>query len=215
MNQVKLKTFINEQKCVIPLYFLRMCEGFNLNTLELTILIYLYDKDKVIFNPSKIAEDLNIDLMKIMESISSLEDKGLMKISTVKNENGVMEEVTDLSLLFDKITLNIIEELNTKEESELNIHSIIENEFNRKLTPLEHEMIDDWDKNNYDKELVREAVKEASINGVSNLRYIDKILLEWNKKGYQKPSDIKKEVNEVKKDVEVFNCDWLNDDEEI
>ena len=215
MNQVKLKTFINEQKCVIPLYFLRMCEGFNLNNSELVLLIYLYDKDKVIFNPSKIASDLDLELMMVMENISSLEDKGLIKVNAIKNEQGIMEEVIDLSLLFDKITLNIIEELNTKEESDLNIHSIIETEFNRKLTPLEHEMIDDWDKNNYSKELVREAVKEASINGVSNLRYIDKILFEWNRKGYKKPSDIKKEANEVKKEVEVFNCDWLNDDEEV
>lgn len=215
MNQLKLKSFINESKCVIPLYFLRICQSFNLNTSEMILLIYLYDKDKDIFDPNKMANDLELDLMKVMEIISNLEDKGLIKISALKNEQGIMEERIDLTSLIDKISLKIIEELNTKEDNEINIHNIIEQEFNRKLTPLEHEMIDDWDKNNYDKELVREAVKEASINGVSNLRYIDKILFEWNKKGYKKPSDIKKVANEEQKDVEVFNCDWLNDDEEI
>ena len=47
------------------------------------------------------------------------------------------------------------------------------------------------------------------------IRYIDKILIEWHKKGYKVPSDIKKNNEEVKEKVEVYNCDWLNDDEEI
>lgn len=215
MNQIKLKDLIMEKKIVVPLYFLRMLRDFSLDSNELIVLLYLYDKDNLIFDPGKIKDDINMDLMVVMEIISSLEEKGLINIKTIKNDKGIMEEVISLEGLFNKISLNVIECLNTKEENSLNIHNLIEEEFGRKLTSLEHEMIDDWDNNNFDKELVREAVKEASINGVSNLRYIDKILIEWSKKGYKKPSDIKKNSEVSSYKVEIFNCDWLNEDEEI
>ena len=213
MNKLKLNTLIKEKKIVIPLYVLRMYKEFNLSIDELVLLIYLYDQDGATFDPNIVAKNLSIDLMEVMEIVSNLSDKGLINVITKKNEKGVMEEAFDLSLLYEKITSKIIGELNEKEENDLNIHNLIEDEFGRRLTPLENEMIEDWENNNYDKELIREAVKEASINGVSNLRYIDKILYEWNKKGYKKPQDIKKKEERNDK-VEIFNCDWLNEDDD-
>ena len=215
MNQVKLNALIKEKKIVIPMYFLRMYKNFKLTIDEYNLLIYLYDKDRITFNPNLIASELNLDLLEVMENISNLGDKGLISVKTLKNDNGIMEEVLDLEPLYSKITMSIIEDLNKEEKNDLNIHNLIEMEFNRKLTPLEHEEIDDWIKNNYNKELIREAVKEASIYGVNNLRYIGAILNEWQKKGYKVPSDIKKNIDTPSKEkVEIFNCDWLNDDED-
>lgn len=215
MNQIKLNNLIKEKRVTVPLYFLKRCSEFNLNSEELVLLLYLYDKDGCIFDPSSISKDLDKDMMKVMENISTLTDKGLVNVNAVKNEKGIMEEIFDLSGLFNKITMEIITYLNSSEENEINIHHLIEEEFNRKLSTLEHEMIDDWENNSFDKALIKEAVKEASINGVNNLRYIDKILLDWSKKGYKVPSDIKKNKEEGKETVEIFNCDWLNEDEEI
>ena len=216
MNQVKLNELIQEEKVVVPLYFLRMYKDFNVNLDEFVLLLYLYNKDKIIFNPEKISDDLKIDLLMVMQCISNLEDKGLVSVNTVKNERGIMEEVLNIEPLFTKITQKLVEELNIKEKEEINIHELIEREFNRRLSPLEHEVIDEWERNNFSKELIKEAVREASINGVNNLRYIDKILIDWNKKGIQKPEDIKKDIKEEKEvDQEVFKYDWLNEDEEI
>lgn len=214
MNQSKLKDLITSKQITIPVFVLKMIKDFNLTCDELILLLFLYDQDKSTFDPNKISMDLEMDLLKVMEIVSNLGDKGLINVITKKDDKGVMEEVFDLSPIFDKITIKQIELLNTKEEKEINIYQMIEDEFGRKLSPLECEMVDDWRKNNYSFDLIKEAVKEASINGVSNLRYIDKILFEWNKKGYQKPSDIKKSNREVEK-IEIFNCNWLDDDEEI
>ena len=213
MNQSKLKDLIKSKQITIPLYFLKRYKEFNLTIDELVLLLFLYDQDGATFDPNKISMELEMDLLNVMEIVSNLGDKGLINVVTKKNDNEIMEEVFDLSPLFDKITIKQVELLNKKEEKEINLYKMIEDEFGRKLTPLECEMVDDWQKNNYSNDLIKEAVKEASINGVSNLRYIDKILFEWNKKGYQKPSDIKKK-DEVEK-VEIYNCNWLEDDEEI
>ena len=133
----------------------------------------------------------------------------------IKDEKGIMQEVIDLSMLYEKITIKIIEILNTKEENGLNIHELVENEFARRLSQMEHEMIDEWEAE-YSKELIKEAVKEASINGVTNLRYIDKILFDWKKQGIKNKDEIKKVKEEKNNEIkdEIYNCDWLNDDED-
>ncbi len=213
MNGVKLKELISEKQVVIPLYLLKKCQEFNLSTSELLLLLYLFNKDKTVFNPEMISKDLKMDLLNVMENISNLTDKGLINVNAEKNDNGIMEEVIDLSCLIEILSLDIIKDLNSEEESNMDISSLIEEEFGRKLTNLEHDMINDWEKNNYSKELIREAVKEASLNGVTTLRYIDKILFDWNRLGIRKKEDIKKNNNSIEK-VEIYNCDWLNEDDE-
>ena len=214
MNQVKLNELIKMKTINIPLYVLKMYKDFNLSTDEMILLLFLYDKDKEVFNPKLIADSLNFDLIHVMEGVSKIVDKGLINVIIKENELGIKEEVFDLSPLFNKITLKIIDELNTKEKDEINVYNVLEEEFGRKLTPMECEMVDDWKKNNYSSDLIREATKEAVLNGVNSLRYIDKILYEWNRKGYKKKEDIKK-TPKKKEQVEIYNCDWLDVDEEI
>ncbi len=214
MNQVKLNELIKNQIISIPLYVLKMYPEFNLTADEMVLFLFLYDKDNQVFDPEYISKSLAFDLRKVMVNIASLSDKGLINVVTKTNENNIKEEVIDLSPLFNKISLKIISELNKVNDEDLNIYHVIEEEFNRKLTPMECEMIDEWKKNNYGSELILAAIREATLNGVTALRYIDKILYDWHKKGYRKPSDIKKE-KEIDEKVEIFNCDWLDSDEEI
>ena len=55
--------------------------------------------------------------------------------------------------------------------------------------------------------MIKEALKEAILNNVRNFKYIDKIILEWSKKG------VKKHIKEENKDEEIFDYDWLDDNE--
>ena len=63
-----------------------------------------------------------------------------------------------------------------------------------------------------------EAVKEASLNGVSSVRYIDKILYDWDKKGLKTKEDVEAMISNRRKEtsepVEVFDYDWFDEDEE-
>ncbi len=213
MNQLKIKELISEKKIVIPLYVLKKYQDFNLNINEFVLLLYLFNEDKHVFNPLEISNDLNMDISNVMENVSSLTDKGLIMVNAIKNDNGIMEEIFDLSNFYEILSIDIIKELNKEEASNININNLIEEEFGRRLTPLENDMINDWEKNNYSKELIREAVKEASINGVTTLRYIDKILFDWDRLGIKKKEDIKKNIKKEER-IEVYNCDWLNEDEE-
>ena len=65
------------------------------------------------------------------------------------------------------------------------------------------------------EEILKLALKEATYNGVSNFRYIDRIIHEWKKKGIKTKDDVIKNNEEFRKNKsdkkqELFDYDWLN-----
>ena len=100
---------------------------------------------------------------------------------------------------------------NDTNDNSSDIYSKFEKEFGRTLSPVEYETISKWIESNIPLELIEAALKEAILSGVNSIRYIDKILFEWNKKGYKTSLDI---VNKNKKDEyieEIYDYDWLNE----
>ena len=71
------------------------------------------------------------------------------------------------------------------------------------------------------EDLIKEAIKEATFNGVSNLRYIDKILYEWGKLGIKTVKDVennRKKRNKAKEaeadvDMDIVDWNWFDEDE--
>ncbi len=179
---------------------------------EFILLIYLLNNN--VLDPKQISSDLKLDLTTTFTYISSLESKDILKIITTVN-NGIREEQFSFEGLYNKLAFLIV---NEKEENPdvTNLFTIFEEEFGRTLSPMEYEIIGGWKENKYTDELIIEALKEATYNGVSNLRYIDKILYEWKKKGYKTVKDIKKQNvykgNDVSKET-LYEYDWLNDNE--
>lgn len=197
----------------VPLILLSNYKKLKINEKELIILIYLMNQKSSIFNPQKISEDLNIEISEVLESIEVLSNADLITINTLK-DNGLLEERIDLSNLYNKLAYLNINEEDTKEET-TNIYDSFENEFARTLSPIEYELIKSWLDNDYSEELILCALKEAVYNGVKNLRYIDKILYEWNNKGIKTKEDVLKDKQSFKKNntkkEEMFDYDWLNE----
>lgn len=218
MKENKLLHVIKDGNIVVPLYLFKKRKELKITLEEFLFLMYLYNKgNKPIFNPNQFKEDLNMELMDVMKLVSSLTEKDLINVDVEINDKGIREEYINLDNFYNKINLIMLEDANTK-EIDSDIFSFIENEFSRTLSPSELEFIKAWLENGNSEELIKEAVKEASINGVSNLRYVDKILYEWNKKGFKTIEDIeknKREFREKKKEnVEIFEYDWLDENED-
>ena len=203
----------NENHYTIPKYVLSHAKDFNLDINSLILLIYfLNKKNKDVFNYKKILEDLNFNEKELFDSISLLKDKKLISIQMEKNDSGILEERVDVSSFYDIIFSKFINESDNEEENS-NLYDSFEREFGRTLSPMEYDIINSWIEAKIDKELIIDALKETVFNGVSNLRYVDKILYEWNKKGIKKPSDINKNIEDTKDDgkEEYFEYDWLNE----
>lgn len=183
----------------------------NITDSEFIVLIYLINSSNI-YNPKQISEDLNIELNNVLETVNSLCEKNIIEIKMEK-KNNVRTEIINLDMLYEKIVLS----LDTKEEdSNSNIFSLFEKEFGRTLSPMEYEIINAWFDSGYSEELITLALKEATYNGVSNLRYIDKIIYEWGKKGIKTKEDVEKDRKKFKsnsKKKELFDYDWLNDED--
>jgi len=218
MKNKKMLDILKTKNIVIPLYLYKCYSKLNIGLDEFIFLMYLYNQgESVLFNPNIISNDLGIDIKKVMLLINNLTDAKLINLEVVKNEKNITEEYISLSFFYEKINLLILDEINNDDEIDESIFSTIEREFGRTLSPIEYEIVKAWLDSGISIDLIKEALKEATFNGVSNLRYIDKILYEWGKKGIKTPSDVDKnrvEHQEKKNEkLEVFEYNWLEDDE--
>ncbi len=225
MKGAEFVDILKQGHLVIPLYFLQHYKKLKVTLEEFVFLMYLYQLgDKSLFNPSKYEKELNIELSKVMEYISGLTDKKLIQVEVVKNDKGLMEEVVLLDGFYRKISLLMVEDHNEKNSYQSNIFEVIEKEFGRTLSPIEYEIIKAWLDNDMSEELIKEAIKEATFNGVSNLRYIDKILYEWGKLGIKTAKDVenhrkkraqkKEEETDSNIDLDIVDWDWFDEDDE-
>ncbi len=200
----------------IPKILLTHYKELKIDEKELIVLIYIMNQDDNLFNPGQISEDLNISLPEVLESIEKLNSTDLLQINTNKN-NGVIEEVFELDNLYKKLAYLVVNEEEKNDNNDTsNIYDNFEKEFGRTLSPIEMELIGSWIDSGYSEELIKCALKEAVYNGVSNLRYIDKILYEWKKKGIKNSDDVLKDKQNFKKKTEnkkteMFDYDWLNE----
>lgn len=224
MKSSKLIEIFKQGNMVIPIYFLQHYKEFKLNMEEFIFLMYLYNLgNKFLFDPGKFSEDLNLKLTDVMNYISILTDKHFIRVEVLKNEKGLMEEVVILDEFYNKLSLITIDEVNNTSNSDSSsIFEIIEKEFGRTLSPIEYEIIKAWLDNGMSEELIKEAIKEATLNNVSNLRYIDKILYEWGKAGIKTRDDVEKnrkkrndnhnqQVEDI--DMDIVDWNWFDEDE--
>ncbi len=223
MKSSKFIDIFSSANVVIPLYILREIKKLDLDMNSFVFLMYLYSLgNKSLFNPSKFSSDLNMELKEVMNYIGVLTDKHLINVEVVKNDKGLMEEVLVLDDFYNKLSFIMMEDANSEEkEVNSNVFEIIEKEFGRTLSPMEYEIIKAWLDNGISEALIKEAIKEATFNGVSNLRYIDKILYEWGKNGIKTPSDVEnnrkkrnklKEDKDLDMDMDIVDWNWFDDE---
>jgi DNA replication protein len=194
---------------IIPNYMIQNLLKLDLNLEEFILLVYLINQSDIVpFDINKLSTNLNYESNKILELISSLNEKNYISIEMNK-KNGIIEEFISLDLFYNKIISFMIdkkEEINNK-----SIFSNFEKEYGRTLSPTEIEIIESWKESNFSDEMILEALKEAVLSGVYNMRYIDKILFEWSKKGYKTVEDIKHKTKQKDEFEEIYDYDWLNE----
>lgn len=213
MSNSILEGLIKEKDYTFKKLLFKLIKDFNLTLEELLLLIYFINQDKPVFDIKRISLITYLNNNQIMSAFSSLSSKGLVSIKTVKEDDKI-SEVIDITNTYRAMVSDI--NINIKKTSVTNIYTVFEKEFGRPLSPVEYEIIKAWVTSGISEELIKGALKEAVFNNVRNLRYIDKILAEWEKKGFKSVEEVnsylkKKETNGPKQ--ELFDYNWLEDDE--
>lgn len=200
----KIIELIKSGSITIPKLLITKYKALKITEKELILIIYLLNDNE--FDPERISSDLSLKIPETLKIIDDLGKKDILKIETTSGS--IREEYINLDELYNKLALTIINEETTPTT---NLFDKFEKEFGRTLSPMEYEIIGAWLDNNYSEEIIEEALKEAIYNGVTNLKYIDKILSEWNKKGIKTKEEIKIKNTKKTEKKEVFEYDWLNE----
>ncbi|MCI6764120.1 DnaD domain protein [bacterium] len=217
MSNKILEGLIKEKDYNLKKLLFKIVKDFDLNVNEFMLLIYFMNQDCPILDVNDIHNVTFMEPKIILQSFKALSIKGLIsaKVTPVKDK---ISETIDLTNVYRAMVSDINYDI--KKKSEKNIFEVFEKEFGRTLSPMEYEIINGWLSNQLSEELILGALKEATYNGVSSLRYIDRILLEWSKKGFKNMNDVnnflekKDNQNKARNEEKVlFDYNWLEDDE--
>lgn len=202
------------KKYITNSLFIKKVLELNLTLEEFLMLTFFDNQYSSYLNIEELSNNLGLSLEKSYKTFNNLLSKKLIDIKTEKDIEGRLIEKVSLDNFYMLVLET--EKKTEKEEVKTDIYTEFEREFGRPITSMEYEIINAWLENNYSEELIVGALKEAVYNGVKNLRYIDKILYEWNKKGFKTVKDVTNHLEKrepKKEDSELFDYNWLDDEE--
>ncbi len=220
MNNQVLK-ILKSKQLVINDYLIKVALEKELNLNEFLVLVYFINNYDNKFDVELISSTIGLDSNLAMEAFNSLMLKGLVSLESVKDkDNRNMEEVS-----IDNLYSLILEETKEEETKEVqdDVFKAFESELGRTISSRELELINGWLLSGTPEEIILGALREAVYNGVTNFRYIDKIIYEWEKKGFKTMDDVndymknrreEKSNDKVatKKASDVLDYDWLDND---
>ena len=216
----QLYKVLTSKKLVINDYLIKVALSNNLNLNEFLVLAYFDNSFNKIFEIELVSKSLGLEMNVAMEAFNSLMIKGLVTLESVKDDQSRYNEVVSL----DGVYKSVLE--TTEKDRKMNVQTDIfrsfESELGRTMSPMELEIINGWLDIGISEEIILGALKEAIYNGVSNFRYIDKIIDTWSKKGFKTMDDVnnylknrkeEKDKNKEisKKEQEILDYDWLDD----
>lgn len=219
----KFYNLLKQKPIVITQELLKHYRKINLTHEELVLVLQFQIEHVTI---EQVALQMGITVPEVLSLLSVLIQK---KLVTTKMD----EQTNQVVYLFDNIFQNLAQLLlsNTqqetiviKQEDIADLMQMFSTEFGRNLSPTEFDMITSWlQDDKYSISLIKEALKEAVLSNVYNLRYMDRILLEWDRKQIKTVEQVKQQKQQYKREqsldtkieltdeiVNLLSQDWLS-----
>ena len=145
-------------------------------------------------SPSQIAEKIGKQVYEVNQAISRLTEKGLLQYRTIEL-NGEIEVIFDATLALERLDQLFEKQAPNQVQSAPNdLKSLVDTfqqELGRLLSPFE---IEDLEKSlkedGTSADLIKEALREAVLNGKPNWKYIQAILRNWRHEGIRSVAQV-------------------------
>ena len=194
-----LRSMFKSKDFVINSNIIKCIKSLDISLDEFLLILYFINISCEL-NTEDIKDKLGFDEDTVFNTFNSLINKKYIEMD-VKNNNSVIIEMIKLDPFYDRLALNKKTDDNTTD-----IYSLFEQELGRTLSSFEYEIINKWIEKGISEDTIKRALKEAILNGVTNFKYIDKIIYDWSKNNVKQIK--KKETLE-----DLFDYDWLDDNE--
>ena len=193
--------FLTEKRFTLSTHLIQVAVANNLSLVEFLLLVYFEDAVDKTFNVDTICKALNTNEKEILLAFKRLLSLNFIELEACKDKTNKCCEIVSLEPMYRKLCeKNIKQKEMAKKET---IFDLFQKELGRSISPMEYEIINAWLEKGFSEELVLGALKEAVYNGVSSLRYIDKILYEWQKRGYHTMTEVESGLVNQRKDNEI------------
>lgn len=202
MDNRIIKEWLNAGEMTLPRMLLIHYRDIGLTNDDLVVIVQLKSFiDEGIFFPNSadLSERLKVSRDEAFQIMHRLIKKDVLEIQTVTNEEGKAQDQLSFELLYEKLFVYLKQQDNEEVEKEQEIqekdlYSLFEKEFGRPLSPIEIQTLNMWiDEDSYSPELIQMALREAVLSQVYSLKYIDRILLNWEKKNIKTKSQVLQE----------------------
>lgn len=208
----------DNKKFVVETLFLKETLKHNLSLNEFVVLMYFDNEYELTFDVKKVAKATCLNEKDVLNAFGSLLDKKLIVLNSVKNESGKLIDKVSLDSLYSGIKDNANK--SAKEKAKTDLFTKFQANYGHSLSGMDYEIIKAWLDNGFSEELILGALDEANYNGVASLRYIDKILFEWNKKGFKTMNDVnnhlksrsEKDEEKIAYESSVLEYNWLDEE---
>ena len=145
-------------------------------------------------SPSQIAEKIGKNVTEVNQAISRLTEKGLLQYRTIEL-NGEIEVIFDATLALERLDQLFEKQApNQVKPAQNDLKSLVDTfqqELGRLLSPFE---IEDLEKSlkedGTSADLIKEALREAVLNGKPNWKYIQAILRNWRHEGIKSVAQV-------------------------
>lgn len=216
----QLINILSSKKMVLSTYLIKIALDAKLSLNEFLVLVYFDNSFNSSLDIELIGNTLGLDEASTMEAFNGLMIKGLVNIESRKDLENRMHEVVTMCGVYDLVCDDALEVV--QEEVKTDIFKNFEKELGRTISSMELELINGWLTVGVPEEIILGALREAVYNGVTSFKYIDRIIYEWDKKGFKTMDDVNKHLmsrremksnNESisKKEQEVADYDWVNE----
>lgn len=190
--QTTLVNLLLQGSVSVPVLLLQEYKQVGLTEKEVMILIHLINFQEKECNPlpsiQLLESRMHMSYEEISNTLHRMVQQGFLELEDVMDENGLQSERYSLAPLYRQLAANYIgkqtqqvnEPSNTDQYQSL--FQLFEREFGRALSPFECETLSRWlDEDGYSDDLIEAALREAVYCGKVSFRYIDRILLEWER----------------------------------
>lgn len=240
VDQDNVLAFLNNGHTTLDNFLLLHYREIGMNNEEL--LVYIQTKvgiDQGNREPSTelISQAIGWPAKKVFSYLDSMRKKGLVNFKSRHASDGKVTTELDFNPLYiallniqssgssanERVANQGMPNLEKEQTERADIYNLVEQEFGRPLSQIEMETIKQWfDIDHFDPKFIKAAVQEAVLNAALNLRYIETILVSWQKKNYHSLNEIKNErqqhrqykqlqddeVVDIPTNVDILNVDW-------
>ncbi len=165
-------------------------------------LLQRHSEEYFILNVEETCKTFELDEKQLFGIIQHLMDRQVLVIQQRETQTEKKVDYYSFKPLMHQLEIAYKQHsIKNKEQkqSDINLLALIEQEFGRPLSSFEIQNVSSWiHQDHYPQEIIIAALKECVLNQVFTIKYMDKILLSWHRKGIKTLQQLATEKSRIK-----------------